>query len=179
MSTASQLANNWVPENANPSPPGIEVYFSKGGGYRNWAKRQKDPFGGLLTIQGIASTEMDRLLLKDKVFELQNVASSANWDGEGAVPLSRKTVSYATQFVDRLPETLPQPDVGASPHGMIDFEWTLSRETMLSVSMCPDGTIAFAALFPGEKTRSSAVWSEEIPDSLKAALKRLQQATTA
>ncbi len=145
---------------------------SKGTTKFSWARAQ-DFMNQLLGC--IDVDDLSRGSLKNRILELQEMASDKNWDGEGAAPLDQVTVSHATQFVDCLPVGLPRPDVDVSPHGTIDLEWVLSRQAMLSVSICPDNTIAFAARFPGERIRSSTDWSKAIPDSLMVAIKRLQQ----
>lgn len=123
----------------------------------------------------VQANHLSRNALRERILELQKMGSNVDWDGEGAVPLDQETVKHAIQFTDCLPADLSEPDIDASPHGMIDFEWTLSREIMLSVSICPDGTIAFAFRFPEGKMRSTTVWSEEIPGNLMVAFNRLQR----
>lgn len=115
------------------------------------------------------------LSLKDRIHDLQETASVEGWDGDGALALNPETIDHAVKFVHSLPRDIPMPDVGASPHGEINFEWVLSREAMLSVSMCPDGTIAFAAKFPDERMRNTVLWSETMPDSLSVALNKLKK----
>ena len=131
-----------------------------------------------LMLARMDKNSYERCLLKERICELRELASNEDWDGEGAVPLNLTTVRHAVQFADCLPLNLPPPDVDVSPHGEIDFEWIFSRDAMLSVSLCPDGTIAFAVRLPEERTRSTAIWSGDVPISLDAAFKGLRSVLT-
>ena len=204
MNAACQVENNWIPRDAgahlstgpfsdegrnSPKQFAIRQFGHRGtpnklGGETItplWmpAKDSMDRQVSTDRLLVLVHMQVDHLSqdsLRDRVLKLQEMAASENWDGEGAVPLDQETVRYATQFIDCLPTELSEPDVDVSPHGMIDFEWILSREVMLSVSMCSNGTIAFAARFPEERMRSSTVWSkEEIPESLRVAFSKLKR----
>lgn len=131
--------------------------------------------GGVPMSADARANDLSRNASRTRILELQEMASKADWDGEGSVPLDQETVEHALQFADCLPAGLSDPEIDASPHGTIDFEWTLSRQIMLSVSMCPDGTIASAFRSLERKTRSTAVWSREIPEDLMVAFNQLQR----
>ncbi len=203
MSAACQVENNWIPRDARthlstgsfpdegrnspkhfadqllghcgkPTKLGGETVTSLWMPTKDSMNRQ-DSTDRLLELAHMQVNHLSQDSLKERVLKLQEMAASENWDGEGATPLDQETVKYATQFIDCLPAELSEPDIDASPHGMIDFDWMLSHEVMLSVSMCPDGTIAFAFRFPEGKMRSTTVWSKEIPENLMVAFNRLQR----
>lgn len=196
MNAEGQMTNNWMSREAGPSlnvnlnpaewgnspgkplvtsPSGLQFPVRQIRGIKRPSLRvDQNSFDAALFL--VKAEFPSRDSLKSRVSELQERASDENWDGEGAAPLEQATVNHAAEFVDCLPAMFPLPDVEVSPHGTIDFEWVISREAMLSVSMCPDNTIAFAARFPGERARGSAVWSQAMPENLRVAFKSLRKA---
>ena len=54
-------------------------------------------------------------------------ASKPDWDGEDAFPLDPSTVSVAKQLAGLLPRFRQPPEVSASPHGEIDFDWSIGK----------------------------------------------------
>ena len=116
--------------------------------------------------------------LKRELYSLLGEAGKENWDGEGALALSEVTVAIAMDLVDRLPLYTTKPEVAATPHGEVDFDWVIDRETMLTVSVCPSKEIAFAGLFHGARLNGSEPWSGFLPHFVNCCLERLRDAQT-
>ena len=53
----------------------------------------------------------ERESLKQATYDLLKEASTPNWDGEGALPLTAETVAIAQKLVDRFPSYVASPDV--------------------------------------------------------------------
>ena len=91
--------------------------------------------------------DADRESLKQEIYGLIEEAGTENWDGEGALALDLETVAVAQKLIDHFPSHVIRPDVAATPHGEVDFDWIVSQDVMLTISVCPSGKIAFAGLF--------------------------------
>ena len=50
-------------------------------------------------------------------------AAEGNCDGYGAYPVNQATYDRAKEFLEALPLTLPDPDIGADPDGEVSFGW--------------------------------------------------------
>ncbi|MCY3879092.1 MAG: hypothetical protein OXF74_07930 [Rhodobacteraceae bacterium] len=104
----------------------------------------------------------ERTNLKAQIEELLSTAGSDNWDGENAQAVSEETVKVALEVAGKLPANIKDPDVAATPHGEVDFDWMASRDAMLTISIGSDGTLAWAALFGEFKSRGTAPWTGKL-----------------
>ena len=64
-------------------------------------------------------------------------AGTEDWDGEGALALAPETADLAQKLIDEFPPHVSRPDVNATPHGEVDFDWVIDRDVMLTVSVGP------------------------------------------
>ena len=119
---------------------------------------------------------IERESWKRDVNSLLDEAGEANWDGEGALALDAETVEIAIELVDRFPLYTTRPDVAATPHGEVDFDWVVNREVMLTVSVCPSKKIVFAGLFFGARLSGSEPWSGDLPHFVNCCFERLRDA---
>ena len=117
----------------------------------------------------------DRESIKQEIHDLIKEAGTENWDGEGALALDVKTVEIAQNLVDEFPGHVIRPDVAATPHGEVDFDWTVSREVMLTVSVCPSGEIAFAGLFQDTRLNGREPWMGSLPKFVGCCFERLRE----
>ena len=119
----------------------------------------------------------ERLSLKEKVRELSRLSESENWDGEGAEALDSDTLKTAQGLVDAFPMSavVHQPDISVTAHGEVDFDWVLSKDIMLTISVCPSGEIAFAGIFEDSRLDGKEPWTEELPYFVAMCLERLQR----
>lgn len=104
-----------------------------------------------------------RPAIKRAVNELLETAGRANWDGEDALAVAPETVRLAERLADLFPGSVEPPDVSASPHGEIDFDWVASKNVMLTLCVCPSGEIAFAGLFNGSEIHGEEPWAAADP----------------
>ena len=117
----------------------------------------------------------DRESIKREIYDLIKEASTENWDGEGAIALDIKTVEIAQKLVDEFPGHVIRPDIAATPHGEVDFDWVVSREVMLTVSVCPSGEIAFAGLFQDTRLNGREPWMGSLPKFVGCCFERLHE----
>ena len=114
--------------------------------------------------------------LKNEVRSLLESAGVENWDGEGTLALSSKTVEVAAKLVDTFPDYIGKPDVSATPHGEVDFDWVVSNEEMLTVSVGPSADkIVFAGLFFETHLNGSEPWTERLPQFIRCCFERLRR----
>ncbi len=118
----------------------------------------------------------ERELLKQEVYVLLKKAGEGNWDGEEALALNEETVAIAQDLIDRFPPYTTRPEVAATPHGEVDFDWIIDREAMLTVSVCPSKEIVFAGLFHGARLNGSEPWSGVLPHFVTCCFERLRDA---
>lgn len=67
----------------------------------------------------VASKEQERLYLKKRVYELANLED--NWDGYGAIAISRKIIDYVLGIIDM--EGSFSPEISPQSNGTISLEW--------------------------------------------------------
>ena len=115
----------------------------------------------------------ERADLKTQIQDLLAVAGSDNWDGEAALAVKEETVKAALDLADKLPDGIVDPDVAATPHGEIDFDWVAGRNAMLTLSMSSDGILAWAALFDDFTSRGSTRWTGELICPVECCLRHL------
>jgi hypothetical protein len=111
----------------------------------------------------------------DELGEVWEDCRHANWDGSGAMPVEQDTLGYAYRFIEALPLGYPLPSVGVEPDGHLTLEWYRNPRWTLSVSVSPEGTLYYAALFGSEDPRGSCSFFDEIPETLLFLLRRVSQ----
>lgn len=90
----------------------------------------------------------------------------ANWDGEGAIPITENTYLITCRLIESLPLAFPSPAVVAEPDGHLNLEWYKNPRRLLSVSVSPQETLHWAAIIGTEDPRGSCRFLGEIPATL-------------
>ena len=116
-----------------------------------------------------------RTLLKREVHGLLEDAGTEDWDGEGALALAPETVDIAQKLIDEFPPPVGRPDVAATPHGEVDFDWVIARNVMLTVSVGPSKEIAFAGLFHGARLNGCEPWEGTLPQFVNCCFELLRE----
>lgn len=117
----------------------------------------------------------ERCEIRESARELLASAGEENWDGENALPILPETVKIAEDVVDLFPSSGFLPEVSATPHGEIDFDWVISKDIMLTVSVCPAGKIAYSGIF---NIQGSEEWNDQLPSDVVCWLTGLQKMPT-
>lgn len=106
--------------------------------------------------------------------EMYKNCSKANWDGEGAEPISEPAYLEAARFIRLLPVVLPMPEIAPEPNGQIGLEWHLRRDHMFVVAFGGNQLITFAGLFgPETRVHGTEPFSDSLPESVITHLQRL------
>ena len=105
-------------------------------------------------------------------------ASKEGWDGEGAAALEDDTVKAALELVDAFPDYMENPDVDVAPHGEIDFDWTIGKDAMLTVSVLSSSEIGFSALFHDATASGREPWGGTLPPLVNCCFERLKTTET-
>lgn len=111
----------------------------------------------------ITRRQRRREQLRQKIDELLETAGVENWDSEGALAVKQETVEIAKQLIGYFPDDIEKPDVEATPRGEVDFDWILSREAMLTVSVGPSGDITFVGSFRSVDFHGTEPWTGQLP----------------
>jgi len=90
-----------------------------------------------------------------QLYEVFEVCSSDNWDGEQAKAISREAIRYTERFLNSLPLGMEAPDVCAEPDGAITLEWYRSTNKVISISIDDSDWLYFAAII-GDRKRHGA-----------------------
>ena len=120
--------------------------------------------------------DMKRASLKHEVHGLLEDAGIEDWDAEGVLALAPETVAVAQKLIDEFPPLVGKPDVNATPHGEVDFDWVIDRDVMLTISVGPSKEIAFAGLFHGARLNGCEPWEGTLPQFVNYCFERLREA---
>lgn len=113
-----------------------------------------DKFAALHSSRGVSQTEhpvyesylpsltTPRELVLSELYRYASLPS--DWNGEGAVPLSSRTVEEAKEFIGKFPENLPLPSPMLSPDGSLGFYWDF-QEGYVDIEISESGLISVYA----------------------------------
>ena len=113
--------------------------------------------------------------IKREIDSVAESSSKPNWDGDGAAAVLSDTIQVAKKLVESFPGMIELPDVSATPHGEVYFDWTPARDRMLVITVGPppNHEIVFAAMFGSEKMSGHQCWSGSLPRFLECCLHRI------
>jgi len=111
--------------------------------------------------------------LEGQIMDRATEAAVENWDGEGSLPVSDLTVAAACRLVRLLPVPDARPTVSVDRDGELEFEWYVARDRLLSLSVGPSGTLAFASLNRGDRQTGRFTFGDRLPASLLLAISEL------
>jgi hypothetical protein len=100
-------------------------------------------------------------------------ASTLNWDGYDARPVSELGYYKARQFLESLPTSVPIPEIGVDPDGDISFDWYSGANNVFSVSVSDMGRLTYAGIFGLSKVHGVEYYGDEIPRIILINLRRL------
>ncbi len=107
----------------------------------------------------------------EKVYE---ECSEANWDGYGAMPISRETYFEARKLLTMIPLSFLMPEILAEPDGEIGFEWYKDKDSVFVISVSGNNIITYAGLFgTSNKTHGTECFADELPRIILENIRRL------
>ena len=110
----------------------------------------------------------------DDLYKRVEQCSAANWDGYGAMPVTRETFMQACNFMEALPLGTTAPSVGAEPDGNLTLEWYRSPRSTLSVSISPEGELHYAALLGHGKIYGTEPFWGEVPGIILDIIRKVE-----
>jgi len=119
------------------------------------------------------SLDLSRMETHSALVEIEQEAREPDWDGYGASPVYPETVALARSLLSMLPSSLPAPEVSASPLGEVSFHWRSGPGRVVSVAVSATGRLTFACLNGGDRLYGAENLSDELPQAIAIALRRI------
>ena len=98
----------------------------------------------------------------ESLLELYKDCSEPNWDGYGANPVSKDSISEALEFIQLLPSSFPIPQILAEPSGEIGLEWYKDKKMIFAISFNGNGMITYAGIFGSKKIHGEEYFGDSI-----------------
>ena len=118
-----------------------------------------------------------RRVERDKAFsDLARVVEGGNkpnWDRYGGQPVQSRVPQLACRFLNALPSVIPTPEVGLDPDGEISFDWIVSRDRQLTVSISPEGELNYAGIYGAAVKHGRELFDDSVPHEIIEAIRRL------
>lgn len=109
----------------------------------------------------------------EELFAVAEDCKSANWDGQGASPVSDESYRAAFKFLEALPLGAVAPSVGIEPDGEMTVEWYHSPRRTLSISFSKNGELHYAALIGVSKIYGTEPFFGEVPKNITDLISRV------
>lgn len=110
----------------------------------------------------------------DQVIDAYRSCSRQDWDGRGAVPLSRTACIEAIRFLQNVSIFYPIPEIVPNSDGDISLEWYRRPHYLFAVTFAGIGKIYFAGLFgKGNRQHGSEIFGDSVPASVFECMTRL------
>lgn len=116
-------------------------------------------------------------LLEEEIEDLLPTYGERNWDGEDANPITAELVEIAQDMAREFPGWMLRPDVCATPHGEIDFDWMTDGGYMFTLSIIPSGEIAYAAHLGEMRVHGKEPWKGYFSEFIRHAFAYFQKGT--
>lgn len=108
--------------------------------------------------------------------ELAAECAVEDWDGYGALAVSRAVLLRAEAFIRSLPGSIPVPELSAEADGQISFDWLPSPTRTFTISVNAGNRLAYAWIDGANRGNAAEVFDNGIlPARL---LRELQQITS-
>jgi hypothetical protein len=72
----------------------------------------------------------EKTFIKD-LEEIKNDYSCEDWDGYGAKPICKNSISYAEQFVALRPPYIGFPELNPHPNGLLGMQWLYDKNHLI------------------------------------------------
>jgi hypothetical protein len=72
----------------------------------------------------------EKTFIKD-LEEIKNDYSCEDWDGYGAKPICKNSISYAEQFVALRPPYIDFPELTPHPNGLLGMQWLYDKNHLI------------------------------------------------
>src|SRR5947209_7145990 len=82
--------------------------------------------------------------LISELHRLQDECSEPDWDGYGALPMSKTGAARAEAFIRALPTGIDLPELAPEPDGAVSLDWSPSKSRLFTLSVGPHSMLAYA-----------------------------------
>jgi len=97
---------------------------------------------------------------------LATQCSVIDWDGYGALPITRDVYERSNKFICCLPLSIEEPTLAADPNGYVAFEWYKSKSSVISICIDQDNFIQYAAIIGSSKKYGTEPFINGIPRNI-------------
>lgn len=98
-----------------------------------------------------------------------------DWDGYGALPITREVYDQSEKFICCLPLNIVEPTLAVDPNGYVSFEWYKSKSSVISISIGQDNFIHYAAIIGSSKLYGTEPFINGIPQNIMESINKVIQ----
>lgn len=109
--------------------------------------------------------------LRTNLSEILDKCGYDGWDGYEAKSINLATALVVMEFLTKLDEHRPIPEIVPEPSGSIGLEWVTGKQSLV-VSISGTRSISFAGSYSDGELRGSEQFDETFPPSISAAFDR-------
>lgn len=115
-----------------------------------------------------AASNQPLILALEQLLTIFAEYSTENWDGFGALPLSKEAMLEAGLFLQYLDDArLPMPYISPEVDGGIELEWYKSTDFIFTVNMSGNEILGYSGFYGKRKrTYGTEPLTKEIPASI-------------
>lgn len=158
-----------------PNCPGVSNLwdFAFSPDFEDRLKKYRDEIVGNFRKAETFSRPIEETL--DALIEVYTECSVEDWDGMGALPVSKGALSDAVKLIYLLPSnmTFPMPTITAMPNGEIALEWYRGSRAIFVVSVSGNSEIIYAGLYGPNKKHGIEYFGSSLPPEIISNLRRL------
>ena len=125
-------------------------------------------------IGGQSLEESHRRLLIDQVDAVAREAGDYGWDGADGVAVAAAVVSNAKRLIVVFPLLGVLPELAATEHGEIRFDWAPSTTCTLTLTVGAASQIAFGGLFGDTLVSGNEPWESDLPQLVQCCFEQLR-----
>lgn len=111
-----------------------------------------------------------KLATLERTYEDANVE---NWDGHGGLAADIRSYHFAKKFLEKVPYSIPEPEMTVDPDGEISFEWYKSSKQLIILSIGDDGALNYLCVRGRERKRGVVFLDAKIPDTIMSLFKSI------
>ena len=114
------------------------------------------------------------LVLKDHVDTAAREAVMDGWAGGDAIAVDTDVVANAKRLIDSLPKLDVLPEVAATEHGEIGFDWAPTDTCTLRLTVGARDQITLSGLFDDTLVSGKEQWESGLPQLVQCCLERVR-----
>lgn len=108
----------------------------------------------------------------DELDEIRRACIADNWDNVGSAKIVSQTIENVQEFVERLPNYLPLPEISPEPDGNINLEWYVDKDFVFEISVDRHKNLYYAGRLRGPKISGRLRITGAFPEELETHLRQ-------